>query len=532
MKYDICIVGSGAGAGPVAYTLSKAGYKVAVLEKGKYYKTEDFSKDEIANCRRSIYTPPLDEQFHTLEEKYDNGYKSFTTKDSGWDFSNGNIVGGSSNFMAGYFHKLSHDDFQLKTKYGSIEGANIQDWPIGLKELKPYYKKVSEVVGVSGENLPFKPLHEHPLTEKVDKASKSLRYKCIKTPRAILSSPFNNRNSCSYSSFCGSYGCSTDAKGSSRAALLEDAKKTNNCEIITDAFVYRLETIDKKIVKAHYFDSLKRSNYIEADIFVVAAQAIETCRLLLNSKSKLFPNGLSNNNGQVGKNFIFSAGGNGYGELNYDDKSFDGLFINRTITEFYEIDINGKKQKGGIIDILFEHANPIKKANILKWDNGKLLIGEALQERLFKKFRKTKRFKYEIFCDWLPHDNCFVNIDTQNKDKYGINVAKIRINAHSHDLTIAKELNTKAKVLFKQMGLKNIEGEVSPYPPQNLQAGGCRFGNNPSSSVLDKNCKSHEVENLYITDGSFMPTGGSVPFTWTIYANSFRVAEIILQRFQ
>ena len=77
------------------------------------------------------------------------------------------------------------------------------------------------------------------------------------------------------------------------------------------------------------------------------------------------------------------------------------------------------------------------------------------------------------------------------------------------------------------MGAKNINGEISPYPPQNLQAGGCRFGNNPKTSVLNKNCQSHEVTNLFVTDGSFMPTGGSVPYTFTIYANSFRVADYL-----
>jgi len=530
LKYDICIIGSGAGAGPVAYTLSKAGYKVVVLERGKYYKTKDFSKDEVANCRRSIYTPPLEEQYHVIEEKNGNGYSSYTTKDSGLDFSNGNIVGGSSNFMAGYFHKLQEKDFKLNTKYQKIENANIEDWPIGLEELEPYYKKTAEIVGVSGENLPFKPLQEHPLVQKIDDTCNNLGYKSIKTPRAILSSPLNSRDSCSYSNFCGSYGCSTDAKGSSRAALLEDAIKSGNCDIFPESFVYKLEGKNKKVTKAHYFNRFQVSKTIEANIFVVAAQAIETCRLLLNSKNKEFPNGLANNSGQVGKNLLFSAGGSGYADIEYSDKSNDGLFLNRSILDFYEIEVEGKKAKGGIIDFMFEHANPIRKANILKWQDGKLLYGEQLQDRIAHSFKNVKRFKYEIFCDWLPHDDCFVTIDSRYTDKNGVNVAKIRINGHSHDLKVGKILNEKAKEFLKEMGAKNIVGNVSSFPPQNLQAGGCRFGNDPSKSVLDKDCKTHEVENLYITDGSFMPTGGSMPYTWTIYANSFRVADIIISK--
>ncbi len=530
MKYDICIIGSGAGAGPVAYTLSKAGYKVVVLEKGKYHKTKDFSKDEIASCRRSIYTPPLDEQYHTLEEKTKDGYISYTTQSSGWDFWNGNIVGGSSNFMAGYFHQLRKEDFQLQNKYGEIKGANITNWPIGLEQLKPYYEKVATTVGVSGENLPFKSLQEHPLVEKLDDTFEKLNYRYYKTPRAILSSPLKDRKGCSYSNYCGSYGCSTDAKGSSRVALLEDAVKSGNCTIIPEAFVYKLETKNFKITKAHYYNRFKISQSINARIFVVAAQAVETCRLLLNSKNQEFPNGLSNNNSQVGKNLIFSAGGIGYGEIEYSNKSYDGLFLNRTIDQFYQVDIGGEKHKGGIIEFMFEHANPIRKANVLKWDNGKLLFGKKLQDKLYYHFRNIKRFKYEIFCDWLPHDNCFVTIDQDNKDKFGVNVAKIRIDAHEHDLKIAKLLDIKAKEVLGQLGAKNIKGGISSYPPQNLQAGGCRFGNDPKSSVLNKNCQSHEVSNLYISDGSFIPTGGSIPYTWTIYANAFRVADIIHQK--
>ncbi len=106
-------------------------------------------------------------------------------------------------------------------------------------------------------------------------------------------------------------------------------------------------------------------------------------------------------------------------------------------------------------------------------------------------------------------------------------VAKIRLGYHPHDLKVGEFLAEKAEKVLEQMGAKNVKSSVSGAPPPNLQAGGCRFGNDPDASVLDKNCKAHEVENLYVTDGSFMPTGGSVTYTWTIYANAFRVAEKI-----
>ncbi len=101
---------------------------------------------------------------------------------------------------------------------------------------------------------------------------------------------------------------------------------------------------------------------------------------------------------------------------------------------------------------------------------------------------------------------------------------------HSHDLKVGNYLATKAAELLQEMGAKNINSNISGGAPSNLVVGGCRFGNDPKKSVLDKNCKAHEVENLYITDGSFMPTGGSVTYTWTIYANSFRVADVLVKQ--
>jgi len=98
---------------------------------------------------------------------------------------------------------------------------------------------------------------------------------------------------------------------------------------------------------------------------------------------------------------------------------------------------------------------------------------------------------------------------------------------HPHDLKVGSFLAKKSEHILRKIGAKNIHSSISGSPPPNLQAGGCRFGNDPTTSVLNADCKAHEVENLYVTDGSFMPTGGSVPYTWTIYANSFRVADII-----
>ena len=554
-KYDICIVGSGAGAGPVAYELSKAGYSVVILEKGPWIKTEQFNKDEIVAARRSVYTPNLKDEQHVIEQKNSKDeWIAKSTYKTGRDFWNGNCVGGSSNFMSGYFHRMKPQDFRLLSEYGAIEGANIEDWPISYEDLEPYFTKVEKVVGISGTivkhstqeprstaDFPYPPLAENIVSTWIDKASDKIGYKMAPVPRAILSRPKDQRNSCVYSNYCGSYGCSSDAKGSSRASLLNDALATGNCKILANSKVYHLETDgNSKIIKAHYYDIDENKQAIEANLFVVAAQAIETSRLLLMSKNKEFPNGLANNNDEVGKNLIFSAGGTGSGHFYFDDLSegeatqlnIQGLFVNRSIHHWYEINDKEKftdKVKGGIVDFLFEHPNAIRKAIKQKWDsNGNLVYGSALKSKILDYFTKQRRLNFEIFCDWLPTDNCFVTLDNTITDKWGDAVARIRIENHPHDIKVGKFLAKRSEELMEEMGAKDIKSGVSGSPPPNLVAGGCRFGDNPKTSVLDKNCKAHEVENLYVTDSSFMPTGGSVTYTWTIYANAFRVADRII----
>ncbi len=563
MKYDICIVGSGAGASPVAYTLAKAGAKVLVLEKGPWLTEENFYKDELAISLRDSYNPKLEEQQHVIEELYerDNGdtyWQGEPTSESGWSFWNGNVVGGSSNFMSGYFHRLKPIDFKLKSEFGDISGTNVVDWPITYDELEPFYTMVDHQVGVSGkvvphphqeprsENFPYPPIAEHPVASWIDKAAKNIGFHSVPVPRAVLSQPAMGRRSCEYSGYCSSYGCSSGAKGSGRAALLNHAVASGNCTIKPNAKVYKVDTDNKgEITGVLYYDVQGRKKRAVASTYVIACQAVETSRLLLASTGEKFPNGLANNSGQVGKNLVFSGGGTGQGDFIFDELTKEqveqlkqvGPFINRALQDWYRIDDksfegankNGSA-KGGTIDFLF-HQNPIARARGSQRDhNDELVWGEQLKQNLKAEFTTYKTLRFEVFNDWLPTNDCFVALDDEVTDKWGDPVAKVRIGSHDHDLLVGEYLAEKAEKLLEELGAKNISSSISSYPATNLMAGGCRFGDDPKTSVLNKYCEAHEVRNLYVTDGSFMPTGGSVPYTYTIYANAFRVAEHIKRK--
>ncbi|HHA19762.1 MAG TPA: GMC family oxidoreductase, partial [Methylophaga sp.] len=279
-EYDVCIVGSGAGGGPVAYELSKAGYKVVVLEKGGWFDEQDFKKDEMLG-RRDIFQSKFKDERHVLEQPNNDGAWSSEKTDEFWG---GNIVGGASNFMSGYFHRLKPEDFRLLSEFGPIEGANIVDWPISYDDLEPYYTKVEQLVGISGKvvahpnleprstpDFPFPPTAEHPISKWFDKAANELGFHPFPMARGILSRPFNGRKSCEYSGYCGSYGCYSAAKASSRASLLDYAVKTGNCDVITYAKVYHVNTDHRgNATSVDYYDKHGDSKRITAKIVTIA----------------------------------------------------------------------------------------------------------------------------------------------------------------------------------------------------------------------------------------------------------------------
>jgi len=550
--YDVVVIGSGASGGAVAYTLCKAGYKVVMLEKGRLVKRDEFSKDELAYCRRDLVTPNLFDEYHTIEEKVDGKWEITPTYESGWSFWNGNIVGGSSNLMSGMLHRLHPDDFRLKSKYGEIKGANVVDWPITYDDLEPYYDLTEELVGVSGHyekhkyepprsrtNFTQPPTNENAVVKLIDKSCKALGITSLVTPRAVLSRDKGDRNACYYSNFCGSYGCSSGAKSSSREALIKPALATGNLTLLTNTHVKSLHTSQKDEVDyAVVVDTITgKERHIKAKLFVVAAQAHESARLLFNSANKYHPEGLANSSGELGKNLLFSGGGSGQGELHkeslkeikFEDLMQTGLFINRSVLDWYFVDHwwDGTF-KGGSVEFMFEHQNIISRARKDNYKNAKLVWGKDLGDRVVKRFTEQKSVRFEIFNDWLPNDNCFVALDKTYKDKYGMPVGKLRLEGHPQDIKVGKYIAKKCERILEEMGAKNIYSSVTSSASQNLVAGGCRFGNDPKTSVLNKYCQAHDVSNLFVADASFMPTGGSVAYTWTIYANAFRVADHIV----
>jgi choline dehydrogenase-like flavoprotein len=536
---DICIVGSGAGGMPMALTLAQAGFSVVVLEKGPWYKKEDFVHDEILNSRRNFFMPlPWDEP-HLWRQ---GSSAPYSKSNEAWT---ANCVGGGTVHMSGYFYRLKPVDFKLLSTIGKIPGANVVDWPISYEEFSPWYDMAEEMLGVSGnavphkfleprkKNYPLPPLAEHPISKDIDAAAAQLGWKTIPTARGIISAPYKGRDGCVYCTLCGSYGCEHDAKSSTLAALLPAAIESKKLEVRPRCMATEILVDAKGTAKSVvYLDADGNSVEQKAKVVVVSCTAVESARLLLNSKSKSFPNGLANTNGLVGKNLVFSSFGQSRAifKVSKQSKEKPGLlsnapFVNRSLQEFYLMpDDKQGFRKGGTLGFMWSHPNPIFAAVGIAKKGERGVFGKALKDKL-REYKDSKILEFETYGEFLANDETQVTIDNNVKDKYQLPVAAITVKRHPLDLKMTKFLVERGEEILSLLAPESIERVGTAGETTILQGGTCRFGNAPNTSVLDKNCRAHAVENLYVVDGSFLPTSGGVPLTLTIVANAFRVAH-------
>ena len=528
----------------MALQLGRAGFKVVVLEKGAYYQKEDFVHDEILNSRRNFFMPlPWDEP-HLI--RYAPGDK-YRRTNAAWT---ANCVGGGTVHMSGYFYRLKPIDFRLRSELGPVAGANVADWPIRYEDLAPFYDLAEEELGVSGEAVPhpfaeprkkpypLPPLEEHPISKQLDIACRKLGYHPLPTARGIISRAYRGRAACGYCALCGSYGCEMDAKSGTNSSVIPAAVATGNVEIRPRCMAQSVEVDgDGKVKSVVYLDGRGVAQEQLAKVVVVSCTAVESARLLLNSISSRFPKGLANNSGLVGKNLVFSSFGESRAtfQITRRKESWPWLgdpapFVQRSLQDFYVMPDNRHGfRKGGTLGFMWTHPNPIFAAVRIAGSGKAAVFGKELKDRL-REYRDSKILQFETYGEFLPTPGTQVTVEGSVKDKYGIPVAAITVDRHPIDFKLTKYLVERGEEVLKAMSPEKLERVSTRGETTILQHGTCRFGNDPTTSVLDKNCRAHEVPNLYVVDGSFMPSSGGVPTTLTIAANSFRVADSLVKQ--
>jgi choline dehydrogenase-like flavoprotein len=544
---DVVVVGSGAGGAPVARELASAGIRVVMLDKGRRYRDEEFDHDEIRMCRRTFFNTSLNDEPHTLRYGA-SGQATKTT--AGWVSS---IVGGGTVHMAGWFHRLHPVDFKLRSALGvDARGSTLVDWPLGYEDLEPYYARVESEVGVSGvwrrhpfeeprtADFPMPPLAENGAGRQIDAACAKLGYHAFPTPMAILSQARAGRDACMFCALCASYGCEIGAKSSTLAALIPAAEATGRCEVRPECMAIEIPVDSSgRATGVVYRTASGEHAFQPARCVVVACTAIESARLLLLSRSARFPNGLANGSGLVGKNLVFSGETKGeamFKRQGREDQPWlnDPLpFVQRSLQDFYFLDrpIGGVRKAGTIIFAL-AHPNPILTAERIAGSGSGARWGARLKQALRDEARGARTLTFETFAEFLPTSGTYVDLDPDVKDRWGQPVARITLDRHPLDAPANRLLATRGKEILDAMGPDSSRITEDDGQDMVLQGGTCRFGKDAATSVLDLDCRAHAVPNLYVSDGSFMPTLGGVPPTLTIMANAFRVGERLVARFK
>ena len=360
-EVDFVIIGSGAAGGILAKELSTNGFRVVVLEQGPYLTEADFTHNEVEIFAQDKLTnhPKLQPNtFRKTEAEEARVHRAVCY---------GRCVGGTSvHFTANYwrFHEI---DFIERSKVGPIPGTTFVDWPITYAHLEPYYTKVEWEIGVSGlaGASPFdpprsKPYPMPPLPVKssgviFERAARKLGWHPFPAPMAILSRPYQGRSACEHCGFCEYFGCEWGAKSSTLASVIPMAEETGRCEIRPNSYVRKISTNKNGIVNGVlYFDPQKQEHFQKAKAVVVCANGAETPRLLLMSKSNLFPQGLANSSGLVGKFFMLDLGSLALGTFEYSLNDFKSVRVTRVVQDFYDSDAKRGFYGGGGIDARFE----------------------------------------------------------------------------------------------------------------------------------------------------------------------------------
>jgi choline dehydrogenase-like flavoprotein len=342
-------------------------------------------------------------------------------------------------------------------------------------------------------------------------------------PMAIASQPFRGRPGCVHCGFCMGFGCEARAKSSSLFNMIPEAEATGRCEVRAQSYVHRVETdASGRTTGVHYFDADGKERFQKARTVILSANGAETARLLLNSTSNRFPDGLANSSGLVGKHLMFNQGTGVHAVFEHEINDYKSVQVTRILHDFYDADPKRGFYGGGGIDA---RINPQPALWALASGGDLPRWGAAYKERLEAFPRSTMSTGH---CTSLPLESNSVSIDPTAKDAWGIPAMRITYKDHPDDLATAKFLQDRSWEIMEAAGARKLwREEVRENSGGAHLLGTCRMGNDPKSSVVDKFHRAHDVSNLFVCDGSSFVTSGRGQPTMTIQALAFRAADHI-----
>jgi choline dehydrogenase-like flavoprotein len=531
-EVDFVVIGSGAAGGVIAKELSEAGLSVVVLEQGPYRRAADFKHDELANVFLfEMLGSPRD--YPQTFRRAEGEKAEVQSQPPPLIYARG--VGGSSVHFTANFWRFRPIDFRERSALGPIAGSAFADWPITYEELEPYYTKVDWEIGVSGAPGPNDPSRSRPypvppLPVKssgvlLERGARRLGWNPQPAPMAILSQPHNGRGACIHCGYCMLYGCEANAKSSTLATMIPRAEATGRCEIRPESSVFRLETdAAGRVRRALYRDAAGREHEQRARAFVVSANGAETARLLLRSTSSLFPQGLANASGAVGRHLMFNGQTYAYGLFEHPLNEYKSVQVTRILHDFYDSDPARGFYGGGGIDARMS-LGPIQfglwglPAGTQPWG--------AEYKRMLRDYY-THTVEINGHTTSLPLETNSVSLDPEVTDKWGEPAIRVTYRDHPDDLATMRFMQDRSVELLEAAGAQRIWR--TPIAETNIGAhllGTCRMGDDPATSVVDRYHRAHDVRNLFLCDGGSFVTSGRGQPTMTIQALAFRASEHI-----
>ncbi len=541
-EFDVIVVGTGAGGGVMIQELTKAGFRVLALQRGPHLNTADFTDDELKTViRDEVFSK---DQIETYRPDSDSPTMT------GRFNQTAECVGGTMTHWAAWSWRFRADSFKVLSTEGAVEGASLADWPYSYEELEPFYEKAELDFGVSGDAKanPFGaprtsiyPNPPHPpraCSLTFAKGAEKLGYTPFPVPLAINSRMYRGRPSCLYGGTCQSFGCPVHAKATSLSVCIPRALGTGNLTLRPNTAAFEITVGDDGQAKSvKYFDSRKREREAHARHIILAGNAIGSPHLLLMSKSGRFPDGLANGSGLVGKNLTFHIHPAVTMLTDKPSMAVGGMEAHIAVDDFHPSDSKRGFIRGGVIAEL----NTITRQPLVYTLNASNYPGlERAWGKPFKKFLSTfpRAFSLGSICEDLPMETNTIDLDSEVTDKFGLPAPRITHSQHPNDIAMNKWFTDKLLELADACGatekwvpeLPGVTVSENSAMRGNLHFHGtCRMGEDPSTSVLDKWCRTHEVKNLWVVDGSFFPTSGGYNPTLTILANAYRVADHFIE---
>jgi len=537
-KVNAIVVGSGAGGGVVAKELSTAGLSVVLFERGGWISYDDHPDDELI----SQPIAPLgtscgpDDKRHRRVMVYPDG-SSRVVLPSEPDYNNiAACVGSGTVSYAALAWRYMQEDFKMKSTYGHVPNSTMEDWPITYGDLEPFYEKAEWEIGVAGDDTqnPFAPPRKKPQpmppfshnkeARMLDEAARRMGLHPFPIPVLRNSVPYGGRPACIRMRNCNGYPCPVNAKGGTQNTVIPVALASGNCELRTHSIVSEVLVNDQgKITGVTYFDKDKRKKTQYADVVVLSASAIETARLLLNSRSRFFPRGIGNENDWVGRNLQGHAYPKAFGIFSEDVYDDLGPGSSVAICDFnhHNPGIIGGGYLGNSFFIRPVSFADTRPPGAKRWGR---------EHKEFQRLNYKKLLKVHGPYQDIPRFDQRVDIDPAVRDFWGIPVARLLPSQNETDLEGCNFIAGKAELWLKEAGAVftwKSPGTSRAVGAQSHQAGTCRMGNDPKTSVTDKYGRIHNAPNLFVADASLHVTNGGFNPALTIMANAFRIGGYI-----